>query len=234
MCSGVCSSEPHSQWAESARPSLFRCFLSPQWPVRRRKMVVWVLLSRVLVWSFCGSYPLFLNLQADFVDWTCWTLVWWCSLSSYLPIVGSSPVCVCVCVRMSAITGLMMKLNGFSVCVLEYVCVNVFSVCVGVCVCECVVCVLEYVCVNVFSVCVGVCVCECVQCVCWSMCVCVCEHACVHTSYAHVHSTFCTHECVWSDRHVCMVAQKWNWLVITVKYLVSAHYHVSAHPPLLD
>ena len=66
MCSGVCSSKPHSQWAESARPSLFRCFLSPQWPVRRRKMVVWVLLSRVLIWSFCGSYPLFLNLQADF------------------------------------------------------------------------------------------------------------------------------------------------------------------------
>ena len=29
-------------------------------------MVVWVLLSRVLIWSFCGSYPLFLNLQADF------------------------------------------------------------------------------------------------------------------------------------------------------------------------
>ena len=27
---------------------------------------VWVLLSRVLIWSFCGSYPLFLNLQADF------------------------------------------------------------------------------------------------------------------------------------------------------------------------
>ena len=48
MCSGVCSSEPHSQWAESARPSLCRCFLSPQWPVHRRKMVVWVLLSRVL------------------------------------------------------------------------------------------------------------------------------------------------------------------------------------------
>ena len=65
MSSGVCSSEPHSQWAESARPSFFRCFLSPQWPVRRRKMVVWVLLSRVLIWSFCGSYPLFFNLQAD-------------------------------------------------------------------------------------------------------------------------------------------------------------------------
>ena len=34
MCSGVCSSEPHSQWAESARPNLSRCFLSPQWPVQ--------------------------------------------------------------------------------------------------------------------------------------------------------------------------------------------------------
>ena len=54
MCSGVCSSEPHSQWAESARPNLFRCCLSPHWPVCRRKMVVWVLLSRVLIWSFCG------------------------------------------------------------------------------------------------------------------------------------------------------------------------------------
>ena len=41
-------------------------FLSPQWPVRRQKMVVWVILSRVLIWSFCGSYPLFFNLQADF------------------------------------------------------------------------------------------------------------------------------------------------------------------------
>ena len=41
-------------------------FLSPQWPVRRRKMVVWVLLSRVLIWSFCGSYPSFFSLQADF------------------------------------------------------------------------------------------------------------------------------------------------------------------------
>ena len=30
-------------------------------------MVVWVLLSRVLIWSFCGSYPLFLNLQAGFL-----------------------------------------------------------------------------------------------------------------------------------------------------------------------
>ena len=66
MCSGVCSSEPHSQWAESARPSLFGCFRSPQWPVRRRKMVVWVLLSRVLIWSFCRSYPLCFSLQADF------------------------------------------------------------------------------------------------------------------------------------------------------------------------
>ena len=73
MCSGICSSKPHSQWAESARPNLFRCFLCPQWPVRRWKMVVWVLLSRVLIWSFCGSYPLvfclflfFFCLQADF------------------------------------------------------------------------------------------------------------------------------------------------------------------------
>ena len=41
-------------------------FFAPQWPVRRRKMVVWVLVSRVLIWSFCGSYPLFFNLQADF------------------------------------------------------------------------------------------------------------------------------------------------------------------------
>ena len=56
MCSGVCFSGPHSQWAESARPSLFRCFLNPQWPAHRRKMVVWVLLSRVLIWSFCGPY----------------------------------------------------------------------------------------------------------------------------------------------------------------------------------
>ena len=55
MCSGVCSSEPHSQWAESARPSLFRCFPSPQWPECRWKMVVWALLSRVLIWSFCGD-----------------------------------------------------------------------------------------------------------------------------------------------------------------------------------
>ena len=37
-----------------------------QWPVCRWKMVVWVLLSRVLIWSFWGSYPLFFNLQADF------------------------------------------------------------------------------------------------------------------------------------------------------------------------
>ena len=66
MCSGVCSSKPYSQWAESARPNLLRCFLSPQWPVRRWKMVVWVLLSRVLIWSSCGSYPLFFSLQADF------------------------------------------------------------------------------------------------------------------------------------------------------------------------
>ena len=29
-------------------------------------MVVWVLLSRVLIWSFCGSCPLFFSLQADF------------------------------------------------------------------------------------------------------------------------------------------------------------------------
>ena len=65
MCSGVCSSEPHAQWAVSARPSLFRCFLSPQWPEHIRKMV-WVLLSRVLIWSVCSSYPLFFSLQADF------------------------------------------------------------------------------------------------------------------------------------------------------------------------
>ena len=56
----------HSQWAESARPNFFRCFRSPNWLVRRRKMVIWVLLSRVLIWSFCGSYPLFFSLQADF------------------------------------------------------------------------------------------------------------------------------------------------------------------------
>ena len=66
MCSGVCLSEQHSQWAESARPNLFIWFLSLQWPVRRRKMVIWVLLSRVLIWSFCGSYPLFFSLRADF------------------------------------------------------------------------------------------------------------------------------------------------------------------------
>ena len=33
MCSGVCSSEPHWQWADSVRPSLFMCLLSPQCPV---------------------------------------------------------------------------------------------------------------------------------------------------------------------------------------------------------
>ena len=43
MCSGVCSSKPHSQSAESAKPNLSRCFLSPQWPVCRWKIVVWVL-----------------------------------------------------------------------------------------------------------------------------------------------------------------------------------------------
>ena len=32
----------------------------------RLKMVVWVLLSRVLIWPFCVSYPLFFSLQADF------------------------------------------------------------------------------------------------------------------------------------------------------------------------
>lgn len=29
-------------------------FLSPQWPVRRRKMVVWLLLTSMLIWSCCG------------------------------------------------------------------------------------------------------------------------------------------------------------------------------------
>ena len=65
MCSGVCSSEPHSQWAESARPNLFRCFHSPQWPAHRRKKLVWVLLSRVFIWSFYWSYPLFFSLHVD-------------------------------------------------------------------------------------------------------------------------------------------------------------------------
>ena len=37
-----------------------------QWPVRRLKMMVWVLLSRVLIWSFCGSYPSFFSHQANF------------------------------------------------------------------------------------------------------------------------------------------------------------------------
>ena len=66
MCSGVCSSEPHSLWAKSARPNLFRCFLSRQWSVCRCKMMVWVLLSRVSIWSFSGPYSWFFSLQADF------------------------------------------------------------------------------------------------------------------------------------------------------------------------
>ena len=28
--------------------------------------MVWVLPSRLLIWSFCGSYPLFFSLQANF------------------------------------------------------------------------------------------------------------------------------------------------------------------------
>ena len=65
MCPAVCSSQPHTQWAESVWPTLLS-FLGPQWPVRRRKMVVWVLLSRILMWSFCGSYPLLFSLRFDF------------------------------------------------------------------------------------------------------------------------------------------------------------------------
>ena len=59
ICSGVYSSELHSQWAESAIPNLFRCFLNPQWPVRRWRIVVWVLLSKVLVCLSVGHIHCF-------------------------------------------------------------------------------------------------------------------------------------------------------------------------------
>ena len=55
MYSGICSPEPHSKWAESVRPNLLRCFLNPYWPMHRRQIVVRVLLSGVLTWSFCRS-----------------------------------------------------------------------------------------------------------------------------------------------------------------------------------
>ena len=36
-----------------------RCFLHPEWPVRRQKTVAWILLSSVLIWSLCESRPLY-------------------------------------------------------------------------------------------------------------------------------------------------------------------------------
>ena len=72
MCSGVCSSEPHSHWAESARRFLFRCFLSPQWPVRRWKMVVWVLLP---IFLSVLLLLLLLNVCVCVLSWMAWLVL---------------------------------------------------------------------------------------------------------------------------------------------------------------
>ena len=169
MCSGVCSSEPHSQWAESARPSLFRCFLSPQWPVRRRKMVVWVLLSRALIWSFCGSYLLFLVkipqwqigvISRNFILWLLWWQAWlWglhgefcCSLTEILEVSLSFFIHLCTHVCLYLLIHLLIHMCMY-VCV--YVCMYVFMyVCMYVCVYVCMyvcMCVCVDVCMYVFT-----------------------------------------------------------------------------------